>query len=312
MYSIFDSEILLDSWFRKEAVISNPQGEVMEGLSQGSGGIVSGTVIPSQQQVNPNTVSSGEMGSILAYAKKNFTDTTEGWIQGLDTDGVYKWLIGSLVSSIDWAVTTPSTLTIVGNVISTSGSIGGWTINSTSITGTGVTLSSAGDAYLAFGTTPPISPTVGTGIFINKTGLFGLSANTQNFKIDATNGNITSIAGSIGAWNITPTVLRSGATDAASNILLDPTTSILRLGPTTGNYLTLDGANLRIRSSNYVSGFAGGGVTLEPDLLEVGNIACRGLLRTYVLQKDILSVNAGSLLITPNADVLDTDMTAAD
>jgi len=39
---------------------------------------------------------------------------------------------------------------------------------------------------LAFGTTPPTSPTVGTGIFINKTGLYGLNANTQNFKIDAT------------------------------------------------------------------------------------------------------------------------------
>ncbi len=96
----------------------------------------------------------------------------------------------------------PFKVTEAGVLTATSGAIGGWTLGTTTLTGTGVTLSSTGDAYLAIGVTPPTSPTVGTGIFINKTGLFGLNANTQNFKIDATNGNITSIAGTIGGFTI--------------------------------------------------------------------------------------------------------------
>ena len=125
-------------------------------------------------------------------------------------------------------------------------------------------------------------------------------------------GAIKGTSGTIGGWNLSSTVLRDGASDAASNVLIDSANNLIRLGPTTGDYLTVDGGNQRIRTSNYVSGFAGAGLTLEPNLLEVGNIACRGLLRTYVLEKDIISVNAGSLVVAPNADVLDADVTIGD
>ena len=88
---------------------------------------------------------------------------------------------------------------------------------------------------------------------------------------------------------------------------------IMKLGAIgTGDHLILDGPAQNIRSSNYVSGSSGQGFSLDGDLLEVGNIAFRGLFRTYVMQKDILSVNAGSLIVAPNADVLDADMTALD
>jgi len=98
-------------------------------------------------------------------------------------------------------------------------------------------LSSAGDAYIAFGTTPPTSPTVGTGIFINKTGLYGLNANTQNFKIERLNGYITAIAGTIGGWTI------SGTTLSSSTILIDA-------------------GNQKIESTNYTSGAFGSGFHL--------------------------------------------------
>src|SRR3990172_7232674 len=77
----------------------------------------------------------------------------------------------------------PFKVTEAGVLTATSGNIGGWSLGATSLTGTGITFSSTGDAYLAIGTTPPTSPTVGTGIFINKTGLFGLNANNPRFKI---------------------------------------------------------------------------------------------------------------------------------
>lgn len=201
---------------------------------------------------------------------------------------------------------------ITGTITATSGAIGGWIISANTISSTGVVLSSVGDAYIAFGTTPPTSPTSGTGIFINKTGLFGLNGGTQNFKISAADGSITSILGTIGGWGITSTVLRSGTTDSNSNILLDPANSLVRVGPTTGNYISIDGAGLRIRSSNYASGVAGSGFNLDSNFLEVGNIACRGIIRTAVFQKDIVSAIAGNQVVTPNSDVLDVDMTALD
>ncbi len=76
-------------------------------------------------------------------------------------------------------------------------------------------------------------------------------------------------------------------------------------------YIDIDGANTRIRSSNYASGVFGSGFLLSPDLLEVGNIACRGIFRTACFQKDVVSAIGGNLAVL-DADVLDADMTALD
>ena len=86
----------------------------------------------------------------------------------------------------------------------------------------------------------------------------------------------------------------------------------LLIGPTPGNSVLIDGENVRVRSSNYASGSMGSGFSLSPDLLEVGNIACRGIFRTVVFQKETLSSISGGLVISKGSDVLATDMTAAD
>lgn len=131
---------------------------------------------------------------------------------------------------------------------------------------------------------------------------------TAPFRITEA-GVVTATSGTIGAWNITATVLRSGVSDAASNVLLNPTNSLLRLGPTTGNYITLDGANLRIRSSNYQTGTTG--FTIEPTLIEAENIIARGTLRGTTFAYDVVSAIGGQLMVT-NADTLASDMTALD
>jgi len=61
---------------------------------------------------------------------------TGGFILGLDDSdsNVEKFFIGDATTSIDWNVTTVDTLTIKGVITATSGSIGGWTINSDSLT----------------------------------------------------------------------------------------------------------------------------------------------------------------------------------
>lgn len=124
-------------------------------------------------------------------------------------------------------------------------------------------------------------------------------------------GSIIASSGRIANWYINTNTLSTGATEATSSILIDSSNSLIRLGSTGGNYLLLDGANLRIRSSNYASGVSGAGFTLEPDLLEVGNISARGLIRTACFQKDVISAVGGSLEIL-DSDVLSVDMTALD
>ena len=251
-------ELGLDKWLRKPAIISDPQAQDLSGLvsgtsglSTGGGSVMTGTTSPSS--TNPNTVGSGEMGSILAYAKKNFADTTEGWIQGKDTDNVYKWLIGGSSSSIDWGVTTPSTLTIKGSVTAGEISIGtspNWfRVDSSGNTWWGSAL---------FATAPAsVSPT----------------------------GVCKFESGTIGGWALGTTTISS------ANI-------------------TIDSANQRIRSSNYAEGLSG--FTLEPNLLETGNIVARGLIRTSVFQKDSISAVNGSFLVNTSADILEQDMSALD
>lgn len=210
-----------------------------------------------------------------------------------------------------------------------SGTVGGWTLSTTTLaSGTNVVLDASNKAISINSTTwqaQGVQLQYNAGTPRAYIGDGGVTATDYYIMFDGTNiswnavatslstvGLLTTTSANIGGWLVDSTTIKDNATLANAKIVLDSSGGTVRVGATTGDYLTLDGANLRLRSSNYVSGFAGAGFTLEPNLLEVGNIACRGLLRTYVLQKDIISVNAGSLLVVPNSDVLDADMTALD
>lgn len=151
--------------------------------------------------------------------------------------------------------------------------------------------------------------------------------------------------GQVGSWDITETTIQNGSIVISSSdnkitvntVILDGAENEIRIGGTNlvldadaekitvgsnieidgandridVNTITIDGANNRIRSDNYVSGDAGAGFHLGPDLLEVGNVAIRGIIRTAVFQKNVVSVVGGDLLVRPS-DVLSTDMTALD
>jgi hypothetical protein len=122
-------------------------------------------------------------------------------------------------------------------------------------------------------------------------------------------GSITATTGRIANWYINTNTLSSGPVESTSNVLIDSANSLVRLGPTSGNYITLDGANLRIRSSNYSAGVAG--FTIEPNLLEAENILARGSLRGATFTYDVVSAVGGQLMVA-NADILASDMTALD
>jgi len=192
--------------------------------------------------------------------------------------------------------------TFGGSLTAPTGTIGGFTISATAL------YAGDGATKIQLDTTQGIF--LGSNVFA--TAPFRVSLAGALTATNATiTGAITATSGRIANWYINTNTLSSSDTEAASNVLIDSANSLIRLGSTSGNYLNLDGANLRIRSSNYVSGYAGSGFNLDSNLLEVGNIACRGLIRTSVFQKDVISVVGGNLAVL-DGDVLDTDMTALD
>ena len=102
---------------------------------------------------------------------------------------------------------------------------------------------------------------------------------------------------------------------ADAKILLDKTNTLMRIGATSGEYITVDGdygGVPAVVTSNYVSGFMGAGLLLKSDLLEVGNIAARGIIRTSVFESNSVSVHSGSDITVKGGDVLAEDMSADD
>ena len=110
------------------------------------------------------------------------------------------------------------------------------------------------------------------------------------------------------------TFLGDNATEGDAKIWIDKTNTLIRLGPTSGPYLVMDGDYSgvpAIYSSDYVSGSFGSGFMLKHDLLEAGNAAIRGIIRTAVFQKDVVNVCGGSLAILAG-DILEENMIADD
>ena len=106
-------------------------------------------------------------------------------------------LIGNSGNYVKWD-TSANTLSISGTVTATTGTIGGWSLGvnpngSSQLSATGINIVSGTNPFLAFGATPPNAYNSGTGIFLDPTGLYGLNANTQNFKITTTGA----LAGSV-------------------------------------------------------------------------------------------------------------------
>lgn len=80
---------------------------------------------------------------------------------------------------------TATNATITGAITATSGAI----------TGT-LTMSGSGSA-IAIGSTPPTSASAGTGIWLDRTGMYGLSSGTVQTKFDAATGAITAASGDV-------------------------------------------------------------------------------------------------------------------
>lgn len=113
-----------------------------------------------------------------------------------------------------------------------------------------------------------------------------LSTGAATFSNATITGSVTATSGAIGGWTLGATTISSAT-------------------------LTLDSANQKIESTNYVSGVAGSGFHIDSDLLEAGNVAIRGIIRSTLFQKDVISTVGGHMTVL-DGDVLNEDMTALD
>lgn len=89
-----------------------------------------------------------------------------GLWQGKDSDDVYKWRVGD-----------PS---VGGSMLS-------WNGSSLSLVNSSLDIGGA-TAHIAFGDPPPTSPTSGTGIWIDRTGFYGVNAGVAQIFIDTLDG----------------------------------------------------------------------------------------------------------------------------
>jgi len=218
-------------------------------------------------------------GEIIANGEINIGN----WIKGNNTQG---WWLGA-----EAYAAAPFRVSLAGAITAISGSIGGWTIASD---------------RLSYGTDADyIGLIPGTGIQMG-------DSTFDDAPFSVTNaGALKAVSGLIGGWILASTTLADNAIAANANVLIDKANSLIRLGPTSGTYLTIDGANTRLRTSDYVSGALGSGWNIDTNWAEFNNIRARGRISTTVFEKDVISSIGGSFLVS-DSDILNANMTAAD
>ena len=254
--------------------------------SQSSFGVGAGSK-SSSGSINPEGVDSPQGDNSSNGSVERTTVTSEGSMDDL-------W-INKFIRSKNWKPKSVgfyidgesgyaefSKVFISGEIEALSGEIGGFTIGETDLSATdGVNTTILSSGATAFSAGPTGFPSVMI---------------TQG-------GELIARAGEIAGWNIGTTTLSKGG------VTLDSENQKITVGATLP--IIIDGVAKNIRSSNYSSGITGSGFSLDENLLEVGNISARGLIRTAVFQKDVVNTVGGNLAVL-DGDVLETDMTALD
>lgn len=327
-----DSKFRADNqgmWFGADTYSNAPFRVNLAGTVRASSGVVGGWTLSSSTFTGGNTTLSSTGYLLLG---------TGSDVARLDSeDATYRlWIGHATAASAPFSVTKAGVLNATGAVISgsitaTSGTIGGFTIGASSITAgtTHIILDSSAKAIslnnAVFGTSGiqlqynggTTRAYVGDGanqyLQYDGTNISWKGTNTELTAAGALNvSNIVATGGRIANWYINTNTLASDSTEAASNILIDSANSLLRLGPTSGNYITIDGANQRIRSSNFISGSQGAGFNIDSTRVDVGDLHARGSFSSATFEKGAVTAVGGTVFITKGSDVLASDMTALD
>jgi len=117
--------------------------------------------------------------------------------------------------------------------------------------------------------------------------------------VELSDAGITAVAGLIGGWEIVTDVLQKLSADVG--ISLNATDRIIKVGNTAGNHIQIDGANERIRSSNFVTGKTGMNIDAATGDAEFNNLVARGELRTFLLTAENQMAVSGQIMISKDA-----------
>lgn len=222
-------------------------------------------------------ISEGTGDVKIQAGKTDFGDTTAGFILGMDdsASNVAKFEIGDASNSLNW---NGSTLSITGTITSTSGTIGGWSLGSTTITGGSLTLDSTGN--IRFGKTS-FSDTTNAGL------IMGLDSGTPKFYIGtASDASYVKLSGGIydlvGSVSSRATSTLASAINSSGNLITDVINA--RIDSSAKNILS----DFNFGSSDYAGGVKAGDLTWESS-----NGAIIGGSGVVVYRKGIVGAASG-------------------
>jgi len=192
---------------------------------------------------------------------------------------------------------------ITGVINATSGEIGGWHIASATI------IDAAGVVGLSSAVTGGNDIRIFAGSGNPTLASFRVYENGDMVASSATiSGSITATSGAIGGWTISSSYLRK--LSGLVGIVLDSTTPKIQIGDTGGTYIEIDGANKRVRSSNFSTGLSGFNISADTGDAEFNNIVARGELKTFLLTSSNQMAVAGNIIVSKDAGKLGADVSS--
>jgi len=212
--------------------------------------------------VDKLTAGTLRVGSYILGGATGYNNGTGFFLGDEDGSDVWKFFIGnSAGNKLTW---DGSVLAITGSITATSGAIGGWSINTTSIyTGTedhsGYTANAGDITIYSDGTNSSIHANK---FYIDDTGVFFATGGTFSGAVTATSGSIT------GAFTIgTSGSLSSGQTayDTGTGYWLEYNSGTPRfsIGNSAGNRLTWNGTALAVNGATLTSLATGSEIAIQ-------------------------------------------------
>jgi len=194
-------------------------------------------------------------------------------IGGADASSFHVNIAGDMWLGSDDFNTATFSVTSLGVVKATSGTIGGFTLTNTALTSGSFSINSAAKTI-----------TLGTDVVIDGTNL-QIKLGGDDFVLDAVDKKIV-----------------------IGDVTLESSGSVIKVGDPSSAYIIIDGANKIIQSSDFTAGVLGHGWYMGVDRAEFQNIYARGMISTAVFRKENVSAIGGKLLIS-KAGTLSADIT---
>ena len=296
----------LDDIMWTAAATSIPSSIVLTGSITATSGSIGGWALDASRIYKPNAVLHSDGHVAFGATPPAAFGSNVGAFLGIDSSLAKLSLYADANNYLQWdgakllLKSAKTSIDASGYLITTGGTIGGWTIGSTSLANsTSIILSSSGKIsfrFNTFGSMPGIQLDYNAGsprLFVGK--------DADNFfKLD---GNLTWNAAGVSSMSADGTLTTSKLVATGGTIGALTVNNVLRVGASTP-YINVDGSNALLQTNNFLADQTGWQIKADGSA-EFNNISVRGTLRTVVFERDTISVVGGSLM------VLDGDTLAA-